>query len=100
MKLKSHRVGLHQPAGQPCPPDGVLTFSNPLLRRASPVVEGHHPLWRTRQVRDEEPDTRAEPARVPLDLNDDPAGAAPGLSLVAEAGRSAGPRGADGPPGA
>src|SRR3954471_22907905 len=68
------------------PIDRILALFDPLLRRAPLIVEGHHPLGWTAQVRHQEPDTRIEFARVPLDLGHDPAGAGPSLGLVAEAG--------------
>src|SRR4051794_32173430 len=54
------------------PIDRILALFDPLLRRAPLIVEGHHPLGWTAQVRHQEPDTRIEFARVPLDLGHDP----------------------------
>ena len=73
MKLQAHRVGLHRPARQPCPPDRILTLSDPLLRRAALIVKGDHPLGRTAQVGDQKAHPGIEFARVPLDLGHDPA---------------------------
>src|SRR6185312_16252702 len=79
-------VGLHRAARQACPADRVLALSDPLLRRAPPIVEGHHALGWAAQVRDQEAHPWIEFAGVPLDLGHDPARVAPGLGLVAEAG--------------
>src|SRR3954471_13070486 len=86
MKLEPDRVGRHGPARQPCPPDRVLALFDPLLRRAALIVEGHYALGRAAQVRDQKAHPGIEFTRMPLDLGRDPAGAAPGLGLVAEAG--------------
>src|SRR5918993_4803781 len=86
MKLKADGVGLHRPAGQACPPERVLAFSDPLLRRATLVIESDHPLGRAAQVGDQKANTRVEFTWMPLDLGHDPAGVAPTLGLVAEAG--------------
>src|SRR3954468_9977298 len=85
MKLKPNGVGPHRPARQPCPPDRVLALSDPVLRRAALIVEGHHALGRAAQVRDQEAHPRIEFARVPLNLGHDPARVAPALGLVAKA---------------
>src|SRR3954464_14493229 len=47
MKLEPDRVGLHGAARQACPLRGILALSDPLLRCAALIVEGHHALGRT-----------------------------------------------------
>src|SRR3954463_9830746 len=86
MKLKPDRVGLHRPARQACPLRGILALSDPLLRCAALIVEGHHALGRAAQVRDQEDHPWIEFARMPLDLRHNPTRAGPSLGLVAEAG--------------
>jgi len=73
MKLKTDRVGLHRTARQACPPDRVLALSDPRLRRAALIVEGHHPLGWTSKVRHQKTDPWIEFARMPRDLGHDPA---------------------------
>src|SRR3954471_144000 len=73
MKLKPHRVGLHRPARQPCPPDRILTLSDPLLRRAALIVKGDHPLGRAAQVGHQEAHPWIEFTRMRLDLGYNPA---------------------------
>src|SRR3954465_13872235 len=70
-------------------PDRVLALSDPLLRCAAPIVEGHHPLRRAAQVRDQKAHSGIEFSRMSLHLGHDPAGAAPRLGLVAAAGEGA-----------
>jgi hypothetical protein len=48
VQLQSHGIGGEAVAAQPRPDDGVLAFFDMLLRRASLVVERHHPLGRPR----------------------------------------------------
>ncbi len=72
-------------AGQTCPVDRLLAFFDPLLRRASSIVELRHPRSRPRQVGDDETDARVQLAGIPLDLGYHSAGLAPGRGLVAEA---------------
>src|SRR3954447_26824777 len=86
MKLEPDRVGLHGPARQTRPLDRVLTLFDPLLRRAPSIVEGHHALGWTTQVRDQEAHPGIEFAGVPLHLSHNPTCAAPSLGLIAEAG--------------
>src|SRR4051794_30199046 len=86
MKLEADRVGPHRAAGQARPPDRVLALSDPLLCCATPIVEGDHALGWAAQIGHQEPDTRIEFARVPLDLGHNPARVGPSLGLVAKAG--------------
>ncbi len=44
VQLQPHGVGGEPHAGQPRPGDCVLAFFDVLLRRATLVVEGNHPL--------------------------------------------------------
>jgi hypothetical protein len=50
MELQPRRVSREAAARQPTPDDGVLAFLDPLLGRAALVVEGDHPLGRSRHV--------------------------------------------------
>ena len=68
VQLQPHGIRLEALAGQPRPGDGVLAFLDPLLRRATLVVEHHHPLGRSRHVGDDEADAGIQFARMPLDL--------------------------------
>ena len=86
MKLKTDGIGLEAPAGQPRPPDRVLAFSDPLLRRAAPVVERNDPFGGTGQVGDDEADPRIQLPRMPFDLGHNTPGLAPACGPVAEAG--------------
>ncbi len=52
-------------ARQPRPFDGVLAFLDVLLRFASLIVKGYHPLGGARQVGDDEADTGMQFAGMP-----------------------------------
>ena len=71
-------------AGQTGPVDGVLTFLDVLLRRAALILECHHPLARSAENGDDEPDTGQQLAGVPRHLGHDAAGLVPVLGPVAE----------------
>ncbi len=86
MELEPDGVVAKLAPRQPCPFDRVLAFLDPLLRRASSIVELRHPLGRSRQIGDDDADTRIEFARMPLDLGYHSAALTPGRRLVAEAG--------------
>ena len=59
-----------------------------LLRRATVIIERHHPLGRARQISDDETDARNQLAGVPLHFGHDTAllGAVAQSGLIAEAG--------------
>src|SRR5919112_3742205 len=56
VQLKPYRVGGEAAARQPGPGDGVLALPDPLLGRATLVVERHHSLGRAPHVGHDEPD--------------------------------------------
>src|ERR1044071_2556995 len=86
MELKTHGIGGEGTARQPRPFDRALSFLDPLLARAAPVIKGDDTLGRSRQVGDDEPHTRIHLARMPLDLRHNMAWLVPALRLIAEAG--------------
>src|SRR6478736_5358829 len=86
MELKPHGVGGEGAARQACPFDRALSFLDPLLRRAALIVKGDDALRRSRQIGDDEADTRVKLIGVPLDLRHDPPGFVPALRSIAEAG--------------
>src|SRR6476620_8206317 len=86
MELKPHGVGGEGAARQACPFDRALSFLDPLLRRAALIVKGDDALRRSRQIGDDEADTRVKLIGVPLDLRYDPPGFVPALRSIAEAG--------------
>src|SRR3954454_18162049 len=86
MELKAHSIGGEGPAGQSRPLDRVLAFFDILLARATPVIEGNDALSGSRQVSDNESNTRVKLARMPFDLGHDMARLVPALRLIAEAG--------------
>ena len=86
MKLEPDGVVAELAAPQPGPFDGVLAFLDVLLRFASLIVEGHHPLGGARQVSDDKADTRTVFARVPFHLGHQAPLPVPASSLIAEAG--------------
>ena len=57
-----------------------------LLRRATVIIERHHPLGRARQISDDETDARNQLAGVPLHFGHDTALLVPRSGLIAEAG--------------
>jgi hypothetical protein len=71
------------------PFDRALSFFNPLLRRAVPIVEGRHALGRPGQIGDDEADPRIKLSGVPLDFRHHSAGLLPTLRLITEAGMAA-----------
>jgi hypothetical protein len=85
MELKANRVGGEGAARQVRPFDRALSFFNPLLRRAVPIVEGHHALGRPGQIGDDEADPQIKLSGVPLDFRHHSAGL-PTLRLKTEAG--------------
>src|SRR6476660_3813508 len=89
MELKTHGIGGEGAARQPRPFDRALSFLDPLLARATPIVESDDTLGRPRQIGDDEADTRVQLARMPLDLRHNMAWLVPALRLIAEAGVTA-----------
>src|SRR5262245_5073226 len=85
MKLEPHGVGRERPARQPRPFDRALAFLDPLLARATLVVERDHALSRAANVRHDEADARIKFFGMPLDLGDNPPRLGPGSGLIAEA---------------
>jgi len=73
MQLKTNGVGGKSPAREPRPLDRALTFLDPLLGRATLVVEVHDASGRTSHVGDDKADAREEFAEMPLDFGDDSA---------------------------
>jgi len=86
MKLQANLVVAELAAGQPCPLDGVLSLFDVLFRRATMIVEGDNPFGRTRQVGDDEANTRVQFAGMPFHLGNDTAFCAPRSRLIAEVG--------------
>ena len=86
MKLKPDGIVAEPSTREARPLDGVLALLDVLLSRATPIVEGHHPLGRPAEIGDDEPDTGKQLAGVPLHLGHDAAGLVPALGPVAEAG--------------
>ena len=86
MKLQPDGVIAEPATRQPRPFDRVLAFLDALLRFAPLIVEQCHPLGRSRQVGDDEPDPGKQLAGVPLHLGDDAAGLIPAFGPIAEAG--------------
>jgi len=65
--LEANGVGGEGATGQPGPFDRALAFLDPLLRRATLVVEADDALGRPRQVGHDKADTRVKLGGVPLD---------------------------------
>src|SRR5215472_6608063 len=86
MKLQTHRVGGERSTGQPRPLDRTLAFLDPLLGRATLVVESDDPLGWTAHVRHDEANPGIKLARMPLDLGNNPPRLGPGSGLIAEIG--------------
>src|SRR6516164_418279 len=89
MELQADGVGGEGATGQPGPFDRALAFLDPLLRRATLVVEADDALGGPRQVGHDKADTRVKLGGVPFDLGYDTAGLLPALRLIAEAGEVA-----------
>src|SRR5271156_7103879 len=89
MELEADGIGGEGSARQPRPFNRALALFDPLLRCAAVVVEGDDALGRSRQVGDDEADTRVKLAGVPLDLRHDPPRFLPALRLIAETGEVA-----------
>ena len=89
MKLEPDGIVAKPAARQPRPFDRVLAFLDPLLRRASLVIEGDDPFRRSAQVGDDESDAGIQFPWVPLHLGDDTAIPVPRAGLIAEAGMEA-----------
>ena len=73
MKLEPYRVGGERSARQSRPLDRTLAFLDPLLGRATLVVESDDPLGWTAHVRHDEANPGIKLARMPLDFGDHPA---------------------------
>src|ERR1051325_8868017 len=86
MELKTHGIGGEGLARQPRPFDRTFSFLDPLLARATPVIEGDNTLGRPRQVGDDEADAGVQLARMPFDLRHNMARLVPALRLIAKAG--------------
>ena len=86
VKLQPDGVIAEPATRQPRPFDRVLAFLDALLRFAPLILEQCHPLGRSRQVGDDEPDPGKQLAGVPLHLGDDAAGLIPAFGPIAEAG--------------
>lgn len=86
MELKAYGIGGEGPAGQSRPLDRILPFFDVLLACAALVVEGDDAFSGSRQIGDNESDTRIQLARMPFDLGHDVARLVPALRLIAEAG--------------
>ena len=86
MQLKPDGVGGEGAARQPRPLRSVLSFLDPLLRRAAPVVEGDDALGRARQVGHDKSNRWIKLARMPFDFRHHPARRLPALRLIAEVG--------------
>ena len=89
MELEADGVGGEGATGQPGPFDRAFAFLDPLLRRATLVVEADDALGGPRQVGHDKADTRVKLGGVPFDLGYDTAGLLPALRLIAEAGEVA-----------
>ena len=89
VELKADGVGGKRTAWQPSPFDRALALFDRLFAGAALVVERDDALGRSRQVGDNEADTRVKLIGVPLDLRHDPPGFLPALRLIAEAGEVA-----------
>src|SRR5262245_57330235 len=83
MKLEPHGVGRERPARQPRPFDRALAFLDPLLARATLVVERDHALGRAAHVRHDEADAGIKFSGMPLDLGDNPPRLGPGSAWKA-----------------
>jgi uncharacterized coiled-coil protein SlyX len=83
-QLKPNLVVPEVPARQPRPLDRILAFFDPLLRRAATIVELDHLPRPAGHVGHDEPGTRKQLARVPLDLGHHAAGMVPTLRLIRE----------------
>jgi len=82
VKLEANLVVAELAARQPRPFDSVLAFLDVLLRFASLIVEGHHPLGGARQVGDDEADTGDQFAGMPFDLGHHAPLPVPASSLI------------------
>jgi hypothetical protein len=71
---------------EPRPFDRAFALFDPLLARATLVIEGYDILGGPRHVRHDESDARIEFARMPFDLGDDPARLRPASGLIGEIG--------------
>src|SRR5262245_3234362 len=84
MKLEPHGVGRERPARQPRPLDRAFALLDPLLARATLVVDRDDALGRAAHVRHDEADAGIKFSGMPLDLGDNPPRLGPGSGLIAE----------------
>jgi hypothetical protein len=84
MELEADGVGGEGATGQPGSLDRAFAFFDPLLRRATLVVETDDVLGGPCQVGHDKADTRVKLGGVPLDLGYDTAEILPALRLIAE----------------
>jgi hypothetical protein len=81
-QLQPHLVVHKVVTRKPGPFNGVLAFLDPLLRRASLIVEPHHRFGWPTQIGHDEPDAREQFAAVPLHIRPHAPGARPTLGLT------------------
>src|SRR3954453_14831096 len=86
MELKTHGIGGEGLARQPRPFDRTLSFLDPLLARATPVIESDNTIGRPRQVGADEADAGEQLARMHFDLRHNMARLVPALRLMTKAG--------------
>jgi hypothetical protein len=65
--------------------DRPLALLDPLLRRVALIVKGDDALRRSRQIGEDEADTRVKFVRMPLNLGHDTPWLPPALRLITEA---------------